>query len=125
VKTQLVVPKRNDSPLIQAASRSYYEPLLEAGAEIHEYTKGLLHSKTMTVDRRGALVGTANLDRRSFEINFELSVLIFDDDVASQVRALQRSYMADSEQVDPVVFAARPNYRRIWENTCGLVSPLL
>jgi cardiolipin synthase len=125
VRTQLVVPRRNDSPLVAAASRSCYEPLLEAGAEIYEYTRGLLHSKTITVDRVGALLGSANLDRRSFEINFELSVMFFDDDFSSQVRALQRSYMDDSILVDPAEFMSRPMLRRIWENACGLVSPLL
>jgi cardiolipin synthase len=120
-----VVPRRNDSPLVAAASRSCYEPLLEAGAEIYEYTRGLLHSKTITVDRVGALLGSANLDRRSFEINFELSVMFFDDDFSSQVRALQRSYMDDSILVDPAEFMSRPMLRRIWENACGLVSPLL
>jgi cardiolipin synthase len=125
LRVQLVLPKRNDSPLIAAASRSYFDPLLEAGVEIFEFTGGLLHSKTITFDRQGALVGTANLDRRSFEINFELSVLIFDDDFASRVRALQRSYMDDSVPVSLAAFRSRPMARRIVENACGMLSPVL
>jgi cardiolipin synthase len=125
VHIQLVLPRRNDSPMIAAASRSYYEPLLETGVEIFEFTGGLLHSKTITFDSTGALVGTANLDRRSFEINFELSVLIFDDDFASQVRALQRSYMQESVAVNRAEFRSRPRGRRIVENACALMSPVL
>ena len=68
VRTVVVVPARNDSPIVSLASRSFYQPLLDAGAEVHEYTRGLLHAKTITVDRDFALVSTANLDRRSFEI---------------------------------------------------------
>lgn len=125
VHVQLVLPRRNDSPMIAAASRSYYDPLLEAGVEIFEFTGGLLHSKTITFDRSASLVGTANLDRRSFEINFELSVLIFDDDFSSEVRALQRSYMDESIGVDLAEFRSRPMGRRIVENACALMSPVL
>lgn len=125
VTTRLVVPKRNDSPLVAAASRSYYEVLLDAGAEIYEYTEGLLHAKTVTVDSRGALVGSANLDRRSFEINFELSVLLFNRTLAARIRALQQSYIEQSEPVELLEFRRRPMTHRVWENACGILGPLL
>ena len=99
VHTMLVVPARNDSPFVASASRSYYQPLIEAGVEIHEFREGLLHAKTMTVDRDLALISTANFDRRSFELNFEISTLVFDSDFASQLRFLQRSYMSASRVV--------------------------
>jgi cardiolipin synthase len=125
VRTVLVVPQRNDSRLVGAASRSYYEPLLEAGVEIYEYTKGLLHAKTITVDRNAALVSTANLDRRSFELNFEVSLAVYDSDFASQVRFLQRSYMGDSVRIDPVQWANRSRIRRIIHNAAGMLAPIL
>ncbi len=125
VRTTLVVPRRNDSPLVGAASRSLYEPLMEAGVEIHEYTTGILHAKTMTVDRRLSLIGTANFDRRSFELNFEVSVLVLDDEFASRLRFLQRSYMNDTEQVDAAVWRNRSLGRRLLQNAAGVLAPLL
>ncbi len=125
VHTIIVVPARNDSPIVALASRSFYQPLLEAGAEIHEYTRGLLHAKTITVDRDFAMVSTANLDRRSFEINFELSTLVYDSDFASELRLLQKRYLEDCRRVDPRRWAARNWPRRLVENVAGLFSPLL
>jgi len=125
VRTILVVPARNDSLLVGAASRSYYAPLLEAGVEIFEYTKGLLHAKTITIDRDAALVSTANLDRRSFELNFEVSLVVYDSDFASQVRFLQRTYMEDTRRIDPERWAARGRLLRIAHNAAGVLAPIL
>ena len=125
VRTIIVVPARNDSPIVALASRSFYETLLDAGAEVHEFTKGLLHAKTITVDRDFALVGTANLDRRSFEINFEISTLIYDGDFASELRLLQMRYLEDCQKVDAAKWSARRWPRRLAENVAGLVSALL
>jgi len=125
VKTKLVVPARNDSFLVGAASRSYYEPLLAAGVEIHEYTKGLLHAKTITIDRDFAVVSTANLDRRSFELNSEASLAIFDSDLASRVRFLQQGYIDDSRAIDAARWARRGTLVKISHNAAGVLSPIL
>lgn len=125
VRTSLVVPRRNDSPLVAAASRALYQELLSSGVEIYEYTAGLLHAKVMTIDRNVALVGTANFDRRSFELNFEVSAVVYDSDFASKVRFLQRTYMHESEQVDARAWHRRPWQRRLLENAAGVLSPLL
>ena len=61
-----------------AASRSYYAELLDAGVQIFEYVGGLLHTKSLTVDGEVTLIGSANIDRRSFELNFENNILFFD-----------------------------------------------
>jgi cardiolipin synthase len=125
VRTVLVVPERNDSRLVGAASRSLYEPLLESGVEIHEYTRGLLHAKTITVDRSLAVVSTANLDRRSFELNYEVSLVVFDSDFASRLRFLQRAYLDVSRPIDPAAWACRPWPRRIAQNAAGVFAPIL
>ncbi len=125
VHTTLIVPRRNDSPLVAAASRSHYESLLSAGAEILEYTGGLLHAKTMTIDRDLALVSTANLDRRSFEINFEVSVVVYDTDFASQLRFLQKSYAQNSIAVSHSQWLRRPPLHKLAQNAAGMLSPLL
>ena len=125
VRTVLVVPERNDSRLVGAASRSQYEPLLESGVEIHEFTRGLLHAKTITVDRSLALVTTANLDRRSFELNYEASLVVFDSDFASRLRFLQRSYIDASRSIDPRAWSRRGWARKIAQNAAGVFAPIL
>lgn len=125
VETHLVVPRRNDSRLVGLASRSHYESLMDAGVRIHEFTEGLLHAKTVTVDRSLAFVMTANLDRRSFEINFEQSVLIYDTDFASVLRFLQQGYMEKSIELSPHQWRHRPLSHRLAQNAAGLLSPLL
>lgn len=100
VSTELVLPARNDSILVAASSRSYFEPLLNAGVRIHTYQSGLLHAKTLTVDRDMAMVSSANFDRRSFLLNFEASLIVYDSDFASQLRFLQTSYIDDSIEID-------------------------
>lgn len=125
VEVSLVVPARNDSPLVAAASRSYYARLLNAGVAIHEYGSGLLHAKTISVDRRLAMITTANIDRRSFELNFEVSMMVYDSNFASQLRLMQKGYIDESSPVRARAWSARGWPRRLVENTIGMVSPLL
>ncbi len=125
VEVSLVVPARNDSPLVGAASRSYYAKLLEAGVAIYEFRAGLLHAKTISVDRRLAMITTANLDRRSFELNFEVSMMVYDSNFASQLRLMQKSYIDDSDPVGVAAWTARGWPRKLVENGLGMFSPLL
>jgi len=125
VSTTLVVPARNDSRLVALASRSYYEDLMTAGVQIYEYLPGLLHAKTLTVDRQLAVVSTANMDRRSFDLNFEVSTVVYDDDFASRLRQLQRSYLERSRLVELEVWRQRAGWRHVAENAAGLLTPLL
>ncbi|MBC8201354.1 MAG: cardiolipin synthase [Planctomycetes bacterium] len=125
VQTHLVIPARNDSRLVAAASRSSFSKLIHAGVQIHEFHGGLLHAKTLTIDRKVALIGSANLDRRSLELNFEVNMLVFDTDFASELRFLQTSYM---EQSVPVLEENVENWSiqtRLWQNAIGLIAPIL
>ncbi len=125
VRTLLVVPRVNDSRLVSAASRSYYEDLLEAGVEIFEYTDGLLHAKTFCFDGLISVVATANLDRRSYELNYEVSMVVADPDFTARLRDVQLSYLENSTRVDGDSFIQRPLWARLIENTAGLFAPLL
>jgi cardiolipin synthase len=125
VKTTMIVPKRCDSWIVGAASRSYYEDLLKAGVDLFEYRPGMLHSKTIVVDRRIGLIGSANLDRRSFELNFENNILFADTDFATAVRKRQDSYRANSDQVTGETVARVSLPRRIWRNLLATMSPVL
>ena len=125
VRTVLIVPKRNDSKLVALASRSHYPDLIRAGVEIHEYEAGLLHAKTMVVDREVFMIGSANLDRRSLELNFEVSLFGWSSQFASEVRFLQMSYLNQSTPVDTAKWLQLSTGRRLLGNAAGLLSPLL
>jgi cardiolipin synthase len=125
VRTILVFPKRNDSHFVAGASRSYYDDLIKAGAEIFEFRPGLLHAKTMVVDRTVGLLGSANLDRRSFELNFENNVLFSDAAFAAEIRARQDRFLAESDAVTLEQVSRNGLATRLWQNALAMLSPLL
>lgn len=125
VDTHLVLPARNDSKLVQAASRSRYSALLNAGVQIHEFNGGLLHAKTMTIDREIALIGSANMDRRSLDLNFEISMLVYDDDFSSELRFLQTTYIEQSTHISPNEPLGWSIRRHLWQNGVSLIAPIL
>ena len=125
VKTIMVIPKRCDSRIVAATAGSYYETLLKAGIELYEYRRGLLHAKTMVVDRAVGLIGSANLDRRSFELNFENNILFADRALAAAIRDRQAQYLADSDRVSAETVAQFSIARRLWQNLLATMSPVL
>ena len=125
VDTTIIFPARNDSFVVAAASRSYYADLLRAGVKIFEYTKGLLHTKSLTVDSSVTLIGSANMDRRSFDLNYENNILFCDTDLTSAVRERQKTYLADSQPVHLEDVENWPMPRRLWNNAVAMVGPLL
>jgi cardiolipin synthase len=125
VDTTLILPARNDDFAVAAASRSYYEDLLQAGVKIHEYRPGLLHAKTMTVDGEITLIGSANMDRRSFDLNYENNILLWNRALAHAMRARQQSYLADSRPVTIDEVRAWGWRTRLWNNALAVVGPIL
>ena len=125
VRTVMILPKRNDNWIVAAASRSYYRDLIDAGAEIYEFRPGLLHSKTMIVDCRVGLIGSANLDRRSFELNFENNILFDDPALATAVRHRQDEYLAQSDRVSRADVDRYGIGLRLWQNLLATLSPML
>jgi cardiolipin synthase len=125
VATTVIFPARNDSRIVAAASRSYYADLLDAGVRIFEYRPGLLHTKSLTLDGEVTLIGSANLDRRSFELNYENNIRLCDADLTAAVRRRQESYLADATPVTAEEVAAWPVYRRFWNNAVAMLGPVL
>ena len=125
VEVAIVVPERVDSVLTRHASRSYYDDLLDVGVAIHLYRRGLLHTKSITVDGKLAMFGTANLDMRSLWLNYEVTLFVYDAAFAAELRALQETYIGDCDPVVPADWAARPFARRFVEDAARLLSPLL
>ena len=125
VDTTLVLPARNDDFAVGAASRSYYESLLDAGVKIHEYGKGLLHTKSITLDGTITLIGSANMDRRSLDLNFENNILLCDPALTAAMRTRQGEYIRDSRQVSADEVANWSVKRRLWNNALAIVGPVL
>ncbi len=125
VKTLIILPARNDSWVVAAASRSYYADLLEAGVEIYEFLGGLLHAKTITLDGEIALIGSANMDRRSFDLNYENNVLIRDEALTAAIRQRQEHYIAQSQPITQEQVAAWSGWRQLWNNTIATLGPVL
>jgi cardiolipin synthase len=125
VDTTIIFPARNDSWVVGAASRSYYADLLAAGVKIHEYVGGLLHTKSLTLDGEITLIGSANMDRRSFELNYENNILFYDPALTREMRKRQESYIAKSNPVTREAVDAWPVSRRLWNNSIATLGPVL
>jgi len=125
VRTTLVLPRRNDSWLVGQASRSTYADLLQCGVEVHEYPLGLLHAKSMTIDGQISLVGSANIDRRSLELNFENSLLVADAGVTAALRRRQEKYLSVSARVTPEQVGGWSFATRLVQNAVAMMSPVL
>lgn len=125
VSVTIVMPLEADGRIVAAASRAQWLDLLEAGVKIKLYRGGLLHAKTITVDRRIGFIGSANLDMRSFFLNFEVTLIIYDDDFSSVLRFLQMDYIADSIEVHLDQWRKRPFLRVFLDNAAQLLGPLV
>jgi len=125
IDVRLLVPARGDSRLVDLAARSYFPELLDAGVHIFEYQPRFIHAKTMIADDDVGVIGTANLDNRSFRLNFEICAVMYDEPVAE---ALERAFTADLAEAREVLLddLARLSFpRRLGQATARLFSPLL
>lgn len=125
VKVRILVPGTSDSRLVNAAAWSYYSELTKAGVEIYMYRRGFVHAKTMVIDDYLSMVGTANMDYRSFDLNFEVNAIVYGRTTAAELKEAFERDLKDSEQVDPVRWASRPMYKQLPERIARLFSPLL
>ncbi|MBL1419564.1 MAG: cardiolipin synthase [Alphaproteobacteria bacterium] len=125
VKTIMIFPAKNDSWLLQAASHSYYQELLDAGVKIYEYTSGLLHTKSLSIDGEFAMIGSANLDRRSFDLNYENNMLIYDQAIVGQIIERQKTYILQSNAISQITVASWPTSRKLVNNIIAMLGPIL
>lgn len=125
VEVRLIVPRKSNHRVTFHAGRSFYDELLAAGVHVHEFIPGMLHTKAMVIDGRFATVGSANLDVRSFRLNFELAVVLYDRDSVARLEALFLEDLAMTEEVDLAAWRKRPVLTRMKEGFGRLMSPLL
>jgi cardiolipin synthase len=125
VKVTVILPERNDSRLVHYTCRSFFDDMLEAGIRIFGYKGGLLHTKSVVVDRQVVLFGSVNLDVRSFWLDFEVTLGVYDPAFAQRLLALQDKYIEDAVPFELDSWRRRPGSERFIENLTRLASPLL
>lgn len=125
IKVKLLVPDKSDSRMVDFAARSYYGNLLRAGVEIYMYKKGFIHSKTMVSDGLLSVIGTANMDHRSFELNFEVNSIIYDQEIGRQLTRIFYADLKFAEKIDPEAWQKRSFLKELPERLARLMSPLL
>lgn len=125
VDVRVMIPGRADHKLVYWASQSYLGELLKSGVRCFRYEKGFLHAKTMVVDGQIASVGTANLDIRSFKINFETNAFLFDSATAERLEQIFLEDLAECHEVTREEYESRPLKARLQESLTRLLSPIL
>jgi cardiolipin synthase len=125
VEVHLVVSMHANQLLTQLAQRSFYDDLLEYGVHIHRYQLGFLHAKHLTVDDHIVLLGSTNIDIRSFALNAEINLVVYDPAVVRALRKLEEHYFAHSENLSAEVWKRRPLTHKVLQNSARLADSLL
>ncbi|OZV68116.1 cardiolipin synthase [Winogradskyella aurantia] len=125
VEVKLLIPYTSDSWISGSATNSYLQVMLEAGVEVYRYKRGFIHAKTMVLDDEVCSVGTANMDYRSFEINFEVNAFIYDKEISKQLRMQFLADLEDAEVLSLDTWEKRPLGRKLIESLSKLLAPLL
>lgn len=122
---KILIPGISDSKMVNAAASAYYTELLQYGAQIYQYNKGFIHAKTMVIDDNLAIVGSANMDYRSFDLNFEVNAMVYSKTIAKQLTDAFNEDLEASAIIDAEVWLHRPKYILLWEKMVRLLSPFL
>ncbi len=125
IKVNIMIPCKPDHPFVYWATYSYIGDMVQAGASCYTYNNGFLHAKGMIVDEEVLCYGTANMDIRSFALNFEVNATIYDRKMAEEMLEIFRKDLKESTQVTKGLYASRSLWIRIKEQVCRLMSPLL
>jgi cardiolipin synthase len=125
IDVRIIVPGLSDAITPKWGTNSYVQELLEAGVKVYFYKAGFIHSKVIIVDGLFSSVGTANLDFRSLETNFEVNAMVYDEEIAE---VLTRQFLEDQDKSEQVILAnwvKRPRINKIKESFARILSPML
>ncbi len=125
VDVKILIPSRSDSFFSLWCSMSYVQELLDAGIKVYLYKKGFNHSKIMMIDDSVSTVGTANMDNRSFEQNFEVNAILYNEELTKELVEYFNKDIEDSEELNTIDWMTRSKTRKILESFTRLFSPLL
>jgi cardiolipin synthase len=125
VEVRLLVSEEEEQVLVSRAQQSWYEELLECGVRIHLFRRHFLHSKHITIDDRVSVVGSCNMDIRSFVLNAEVSLLIYDSELTRELQRVQAADLSRSRELGLLEWRGRGAAARFVQNLCRLLSPVL
>jgi cardiolipin synthase A/B len=125
VEVSLILPRKADSRLTNFAQESHYEELLECGVRLHLYRNGFLHAKHITIDHALAVIGSTNIDIRSFALNAEASLLIYHQATVAALESHNDRYTAQSDLIELDQWKQRPLWKQTLENLARLADSLL
>lgn len=125
VQVWMILPERNDSLVVGATSEGFYYGLVQAGVRLFLFRPGLLHAKIMTVDGKMVMFGSANMDRRSFELNYEMNIFALDTELAMTLFERQMTYVERSVEITLEDIRGWSVWRRLRNNLLALAAPLL
>ncbi|WP_243699261.1 phospholipase D-like domain-containing protein [Flavobacterium hiemivividum] len=107
--------------MVNAAASAYYTELLQIGAKIYKYNKGFVHAKTIVIDNDLAIIASANMDYRSFDLN----AMVYSENIANQLTLAFEKGLKESQQIDKEAWLNRPKHIHLWEKLVRLLSPFL
>ena len=125
VKVKLLVPGKSDSKIVNAAARSFYGELLDVGVDIYLYQKGFVHAKTLVADKSLSIIGSANMDYRSFDLNFEANAIVYDEAFGQELAKSFYDDLEGSVKLDTFQWEKRFWLPKLMEKTVRLIAPLL
>ena len=124
VDVRIAIPVRGDNIFVAWAGYSYIDALMDAGVKIYLYKKGFIHSKFIVIDDELCTIGSANLDNRSFDDDFEVQAIIYENSVAKELRGYFMNDLADSELITRQSWDRRSRLSKIMEPICRLLAPI-
>lgn len=125
VDVRIMIPSRSDTRISLDASLSFVKDMLSAGVRIYQYNAGFIHAKTITIDDEIAIIGSANMDFRSFEQNFELSAFIYDKEKSIQLREIFMNDLTQCKRLTEIEWKKRPLSQKLRQSSARLFSPIM
>lgn len=125
IDIKILVPGKSDSVMVNLVAQSYYTELSHYGVEIYRYERGFVHAKTLCIDDDLVMVGSANMDYRSFDLNFEANAIVYSQKMNSDLSALFFKDIKSSEMIDPELYLKRSKAQQLLEKIFRLLSPFL
>ncbi len=124
-QVHIIIPEKSNHPLVDLAGRSYISDLMRSGVRFYFYQPGMLHAKLFVIDHQIAVVGSANMDIRSFQLNFEIANFLYDEKSVEDVLGAVRRIMSDSREISQEEMGQKGRLRTFSEDLCRVFSPLL
>ena len=125
IDVELILPAQGDSWIAHHASMSYLKPLLRNHVKVYLYEKGFIHAKTITVDGKLSMVGTVNMDVRSYLVNFEVAALVYDESLTKKLDDAFEEDIEDCRKLEYERWQQRGVWKRGIDSCCRLMTPLL